>query len=64
MNNVSDNQEGKLIKTVIAFGLNKDTGTWSLVEFINKDWACIIGNGKGANVVLNNKKDIRVKNDY
>jgi len=64
MNNVSVNQEGKLIKTVIAFGLNKDTGTWSLVEFINKDWACIIGNGKGANVVLNNKKDIRVKNDY
>jgi len=65
MNNVSVNEKGELIKTVIAFGLNKDTGTWSLVEFINKDWACIIGNGVGANVILNNKeKDIRVKNDY
>ena len=60
MNNVSVNQEGQLIKTVIAFGLNKDTGTWSLVEFINNDWACIIGNGKGANVIINNEKQTNV----
>ena len=46
MNNVSPNQDGGVIKTVIAFGLNSDTGTWSLVEFINPDWACIVGNGK------------------
>ena len=63
MSNVSVGEKGQLIKTVIAFGMNKKTGTWSLVEFLNKDWACVIGNGKGANVV-NNKKDIRVKNDY
>ena len=56
MNNVSVNQEGVLIKTVIAFGVNKDTGTWSLVEFINDDWACIIGNGMGANVIINKKQ--------
>ena len=60
MHNVSVNQEGQLIKTVIAFGLNKDTGTWSLVEFINNDWACIIGNGKGANVIINNEKQTNV----
>ena len=53
MNNVSPNQDGGVIKTIIAFGLNSDTGTWSLVEFINPDWACIIGNGKGANVIVN-----------
>ena len=63
MQNISVGEKGQLIKTVIAFGMNKETGTWSLVEFLNNDWACIIGNGKGANVV-NNKKDIRVKNDY
>ena len=63
LQNVSVGEKGQLIKTVIAFGMNKETGTWSLVEFLNNDWACIIGNGKGANVV-NNKKDIRVKNDY
>jgi len=63
LQNVSVGEKGQLIKTVIAFGMNKETGTWSLVEFLNNNWACIIGNGKGANVV-NNKKDIRVKNDY
>ena len=47
MNNVSPNQDGGVIKTIIAFGLNSDTGTWSLVEFINPDWACIVGNNTG-----------------
>ena len=41
MNNVSPNQDGGVIKTIIAFGLNSDTGTWSLVEFINPDWAVL-----------------------
>ena len=40
MNNVSPNQDGGVIKTIIAFGLNSDTGTWSLVEFINPNMYC------------------------
>ena len=46
-NNVSVRENGMLMKTTIAFGLNKETGTWSLVEFIDQDWACIIANGWG-----------------
>tara|TARA_B100000900_G_scaffold365584_1_gene340931 strand:- start:284 stop:661 length:378 start_codon:yes stop_codon:yes gene_type:complete len=48
--NVSVRENGELMKTTIAFGLNKDTGTWSLVEFISPDWACIIGNGWGMEI--------------
>ena len=48
--NVSVRENGELMKTTIAFGLNKETGTWSLVEFINADWACIIGNGWGMEI--------------
>ena len=52
-NNVSPTSDGRIVSTIIAFGVNSETGTWSLVEFINPDWACIIGNGKGANVIVN-----------
>ena len=49
-NNVSVRENGMLMKTTIAFGLNKKTGTWSLVEFIDEDWACFIGNGYGMEI--------------
>ena len=49
-NNVSVRENGELMKTTIAFGLNKETGTWSLVEFIDEDWACFIGNGYGMEI--------------
>lgn len=49
-NNVSVRENGELMKTTIAFGLNKKTGTWSLVEFIDEDWACFIGNGWGLEI--------------
>ena len=45
--NVSVRENGELMNTTIGFGLNKQTGTWSLVEFIDEDWACIIANGWG-----------------
>ena len=49
-NNVSVRENGMLMKTTIAFGLNKETGTWSLVEFIDEDWACFVGNGYGMEI--------------
>ena len=49
-NNVSVRENGMLMKTTIAFGLNKETGTWSMVEFIDEDWACFIGNGYGMEI--------------
>tara|TARA_B100000073_G_scaffold323773_1_gene306129 strand:- start:381 stop:767 length:387 start_codon:yes stop_codon:yes gene_type:complete len=49
-NNVSVRENGMLMKTTIAFGLNKETGTWSLVEFIDEDWACFVGNGWGLEI--------------
>ena len=52
-NNVSPTSDGRITSTIIAFGVNNETGTWSLVEFINPDWACIIGNGKGVNIIVN-----------
>ena len=60
MNNVSPNQDGGVIKTIIAFGLNSDTGTWSLVEFINPDWACIVGNGKDVTIIINKDGKINI----
>ena len=48
--NVSVRENGELMNTTIGFGLNKVTGTWSLVEFISEDWACIIANGWGFTV--------------
>ena len=52
--NVSPNLKGIIIPTNVVFGMNIETGTWSLVEFINADWACIIANGTGAEVIINN----------
>ena len=49
-NNVSVRENGMLMKTTIAFGLNKETRTWSMVEFIDEDWACFIGNGYGMEI--------------
>ena len=39
MSNVSPNQNGGVIKTIVAFGMNTNTntGTWSIVEFISPD---------------------------
>ena len=44
---VSPSEEGLLLKTSVILGYNKETGTWSLVELISDEVACIIGNGKG-----------------
>jgi len=54
LGNVSPNSKGNIIPTSVIFGMNPETGTWSLVEFINPDWACIIANGVNAEVVVNN----------
>ena len=53
MNNVSPNIKSELLQTVVVFGMNIETGTWSIVEFINPDWACILANGVGAEVLIN-----------
>ena len=54
MNNVSPNLKSELLQTVVVFGMNTNTNTWSIVEFINPDWACILANGVGADVLINN----------
>ena len=41
-------------KEYVVFGMNTNTNTWSIVEFINPDWACILANGVGADVLINN----------
>ena len=53
MNNVSPNLKSELLQTVVVFGMNTKTNTWSIVEFINPDWACILANGIGADVLIN-----------
>ena len=53
--NVSVRENGELMNTTIGFGLNKVTGTWSLVEFISEDWACIIANGWGMEIFTSQK---------
>ena len=55
MNNVSPNIKSELLQTVVVFGMNIETGTWSIVEFVDPDWACILANGIGADVLINNK---------
>ena len=45
--------------TIIVLGFNPITRTWSLVEFIDKEWACIIANGIGVEAVTpSNSTDI------
>ena len=46
MSNVSPNLESEIKTTVVVFGMNTNTNTWSIVEFISPDWACILANGK------------------
>ena len=53
MNNVSPNIKSELLQTVVVFGMNIETGTWSIVEFVDPDWACILANGIGADVLIN-----------
>ena len=53
MSNVSPNLKSEMIATVVVFGMNTKTNTWSIVEFINPDWACILANGVGAQVLIN-----------
>ena len=55
MKNVSPNIKSELLQTVVVFGMNIETGTWSIVEFVDPDWACILANGIGADVLINNK---------
>ena len=55
MNNVSPNIKSELLQTVVVFGMNIETGTWSIVEFVDPDWACILANGIGADVLINNR---------
>ena len=50
-NGVSPSSDGQYLKTIIIFGFNKETESWSLVEFINDTTACIIGNGRGIQLV-------------
>ena len=53
MNNVSPNLKSELLQTVVVFGMNTETETWSIVEFINPDLACILANGIGAEIIIN-----------
>lgn len=56
---ISPDLSGKYLGTVVVLGVNARTGTWSIVEFISTEWACIIANGLGIEaVVSNNSKDI------
>ena len=49
---ISPNIDGsKYLGTLVVLGFNPTTRTWSLVEFIDKEWACIIGNGIGIEAV-------------
>jgi hypothetical protein len=48
---VSPSSDGQFLKTTIVLGYNKETKTWSLVEFVNENTACIIGNGRGMQLV-------------
>ena len=50
-NGVSPSSDGQYLKTIIILGFNKETESWSLVEFINDTTACIIGNGRGIQLV-------------
>ena len=52
--NVSPNLKSEILATVVLFGMNTNTNTWSIVEFISPDWACILANGVGAEVLINN----------
>ena len=54
MSNVSPNLKSEMLATVVVFGKNTNTNTWSIVEFISPDWACILANGVGAEVLINN----------
>ena len=53
MSNVSPNLKSEMLATVVVFGMNTKTNTWSIVEFINPDWACILANGVGADIIIN-----------
>ena len=53
MSNVSPNMQSEMLATIVVFGMNTNTNTWSIVEFINPDWACILANGVGAEVLIN-----------
>ena len=57
---VSPNVDGtSYLGTIIVLGFNPITRTWSLVEFIDKEWACIIANGIGVEAVTpSNSTDI------
>ena len=55
MSNVSPNLKSEMLATVVVFGMNIETGTWSIVEFVDPDWACILANGIGADVLINNR---------
>ena len=52
---VSDNPnlKSEMLATVVVFGMNTNTNTWSIVEFISPEWACILANGVGAEVLIN-----------
>ena len=53
MSNVSPNLKSEMLGTVVVFGMNTNTNTWSIVEFISPDWACILANGVGAEILIN-----------
>ena len=53
MNNVSPNIKSELLQTVVVFGMNIETGTWRIVEFVDPDLAGILANGIGADVLIN-----------
>ena len=53
MNNVSPNIKSELLQTVVVLGMNTETETWSIVEFISPEWASILANGIGAEIIIN-----------
>ena len=53
MSNVSPNLKSEMLGTVVVFGMNTNTNTWSIVEFISPEWASILANGVGAEILIN-----------
>ena len=45
------NTTGALTKSKLVIAHNKDTETWTLLEFTDKDTGCILNTGRGLKVI-------------
>jgi len=41
---------GTFVPSTYIIGYNKETGTWSLIEFVSTGHACLLATGKGIEV--------------